>query len=409
MNITGIIAEYNPFHNGHLFQIKEARKNGADYIIVIMSGDFLQRGTPAIVDKYTRSEIALLNGADLIIELPVLFATGSAMYFARGAVSILDKLNVVNTLCFGCEADNTDSLLHATDFLFNETAEYQDKLQDLLKQGFSFPRAREMSMSSILGTESCDILSSPNNILALEYCLALKERASNITPFPLKRQGSNYHDTYILHPKFPSATAIRKLLSTETSLHAIEPYIPFNALSILQKKYEKSFPIVQNDFSSLLKYKLLLEASNGFANFADVPSSLSDKILKNINHFSDFDSFCQILKSKDITYARINRCLSHILLNITEETLQFYKNCDYVPYAKLLGFKKSSAPLLNTIKEKTQIPLISKLADADNLIPKDAHALLEQDILAANIYESVVSEKYHISYINEFSQKIVIR
>lgn len=408
MNITGIIAEYNPFHNGHLYQIKKAHKEGADYIIIIMSGDFMQRGTPAIVDKYTRAKMALLNGADLVIELPVLFATGSAQYFARGAVSLLDKLNVVDTLCFGCETDNETQLLRAVDFLFNETEEYKRELQVLLKQGLSFPKAREKAMQSILGDETAFILSSPNNILAIEYCLALRERNSKITPLPLKREGQGYHDLALNNSEYPSATAIRRLLIKSMSSQVLDQYVPSNIIPILHERYHKTFPIVQNDFSALLKYKLLLESSNGLMNFADVPTSLSDKIIKNLNLYSNFGSFCQILKSKDITYSRINRCLTHILLHITEDTLSFYKNNDYAHYARILGFKSSSVPLLSNIKAHTEIPLISKMADAFNLIPDEVYSQLEHDILASNIYESVVSERYQKPFQNEYTQKLVI-
>ena len=408
MNITGIIAEYNPFHNGHLYQINKAHKEGADYIIIIMSGDFMQRGTPAIVDKYTRTRMALLNGADLVIELPVLFATGSAQYFARGAVSLLDKLNVVDTLCFGCETDNVTQLLRAVDFLFNESEEYKKELQVLLKQGISFPKAREKAMQSILGDETSFLLSSPNNILAIEYCLALRERNSKITPLPLKREGQGYHDLQLNNSEYPSATAIRRLLIRSISSPVLDQYIPSNIISILHERYHKTFPIVQNDFSALLKYKLLLESSNGLMNFADVPTSLSDKIIKNLNLYSNFDSFCQTLKSKDITYARINRCLTHILLHITEDTLSFYKSNDYAHYARILGFKSSSVPLLSNIKAHTEIPLISKMADAFNLISDEVYSQLEHDILASNIYESVVSERYQKPFQNEYTQKIVI-
>ena len=408
MSVTGIIAEYNPFHNGHLYQINEVKKLGAEYIIVVMSGDFVQRGSPSIADKYIRTKMALQNGADLVLELPVLYATGSAQYFARGAISILDKLNVVNNLCFGCEASNTNLLLDAAKFLSKESPQYKKELQDNLKLGYSFPKSRELVITNLLGNEISSVLSSPNNILALEYCLAIIERNSNMIPLPLKRKGNQYHESNLTASSFPSATAIRNKLENASFPEEIKDYVPENVYDILQTLYKKNFPIIQNDFSSILKYKLLLEEANGFQTFVDITSSLSDKIRKNINQFRYFDQFCECLKSKDITYTRINRCLTHILLHITEETLNFYKGKDYTDYARILGFRQSALPLLSMIKENSNFLLLSKLADGKKNISDEFYSLLDYDILSSHIYESVVSEKYKVPFQNEFTRQIVI-
>ncbi len=407
MNVTGIIAEYNPFHNGHLYQIQKVRENGADYIVVVMSGDFLQRGVPAMMDKYARAKMALQNGADLVIELPALYATGSAWYFARGGVSLLDKLNVIDTICFGCESDTPQSILQSADILAKESDDFKREMQKALKAGNSFPKARELALKKIANIKYPSDLSNPNNILALEYCLALKERNSNISPYPIKREGSSYHDTALTAGNNPSASAIRELLMASPCHDKLISYVPQSVYDILTSGYNKQYPICQNDFSSLLKYKILLEGNNGFEKFGDISASLSDKIIKYSNQFTTFDSFCQLLKSKDITYSRISRSLIHILLHITQEQYNYYKSHDYTYYARILGLKKEASPLLSQIKKKTSIPLISKLADSAGLLSDEAQSLFELDILSSHIYESVVSERYQTAFQNEYTRQII--
>lgn len=407
MNVTGIIAEYNPFHNGHLYQIQKARENKDDYIVVVMSGDFMQRGTPAIIDKYARANMALLCGADLVLELPALYATGSAWYFARGAVSMLDKLGCVNSLCFGCETDDTSYIMQAADILINETSDFKSELQKNLKNGIAFPKAREIALNKISSVTFPSDLSCPNNILALEYCLAIKERNSMIIPNPIKREGTSYHEEMVSSAVNPSATAVRKLLNKNSFDESIADFVPPKVYEILKEHYHKTYPIEMNDFSSLLNYKLLLEGSKGFTDFYDIPESLSDKIIKNCNHFRSYDDFCSLLKSKDITYSRINRGLTHILLHIMEETAAYYKNMDYTCYARILGLKKEASSLLSVIKKNASIPLISKLADAPHILPDYAMPLLNLDILSSHIYQSVVSELYHVPFQNENTRQII--
>ena len=315
MKITGIIAEYNPFHNGHLYQINKVKENGADYIVIVMSGNFLQRGTPAILDKWTRTRMALLCGADLVIELPAVFATASAQYFARGGVSILDKLGCVDTISFGCESDDIDLIQTLSSYLLSEPDVYKENLQKYLREGNSFPKARELTLRECLSPEAAAFASSPNNILALEYCIALLERNSSMNILPIKRKGSGYHDSSIEKDSFASATAIREIM--EKSLFDIkerndesafplelQTHIPNSVYSIICEK--KNEYVRQNDFSSLLQYKLLTEGNSDLERFADVSPDLSDKIRKNLRHYQNYDSFCELLKSKEITYSRIN-------------------------------------------------------------------------------------------------------
>lgn len=415
MNVTGIIAEYNPFHNGHLHQIEQVKKNGADYVVIVMSGNFLQRGTPAILDKWSRAQMALSCGADLVIELPAVFATASAQYFARGGVSILDKLGCVETISFGCESDDISMIQTLSSYLSEEPDYYKVKLQNHLREGNSFPKARELALAECLSPEAAAFASSPNNILALEYCIALFERNSTMNILPIKREGSGYHDTQLYKSEFASATAIREILkktiennnTCNNSLLSTEldAYLPEAVYSILTKK-ENNY-ITQNDFSSLLHYKLLTEGNYSLAKYADVTEDLSDKIRKNLRHYCDYTGFCELLKSKELTYSRINRALTHILLNITQEMYKNAKSNDYAGYARILGFRKDSAPLLSEIGKKTTIPLISKLADAPKTLNEHGLQTLEHDILCSHVYESIVATKKGMAINNEYQREII--
>lgn len=415
MKITGIIAEYNPFHNGHLYQINQAKKNGADYIIIVMSGNFLQRGTPAILDKWSRTQMALSCGADLVIELPTVFVTASAQYFARGGVSILDKLGCVDTISFGCESDDISMIQTLSSYLLKEPYDYKENLQNCLREGNSFPKARELALAECLSPEAAAFASSPNNILALEYCIALLERHSSMNIFPIKRKGNGYHDTQLDKSKFASATAIREILEKTIDdknncpnsflSNELKDYLPESVSSILAEK-ETNY-VTQNDFSSLLHYKLLTEGNSSLTKYADITEDLSDKIRKNLRHYRDYNSFCELLKSKELTYSRINRALTHILLNITQEMYDDVKTNDYARYARILGFRKEATPLLSEIGKTTTIPLISKLADASKLLSDREKKYLEHDIFCSHVYESMVASKTGNAAKNEYQREII--
>ena len=276
MNVIGIIAEYNPFHNGHAYQIAHVRKNlHADYIVVAASGDYVQRGEPALLDKYTRARMALSSGADLVLELPVLWSTASAELFADAGISLFEKTGCVNGICFGAESGDLALLRRIADVLADEPADLKASLKHNLKSGNTFPKAREAALLSYfadaadqdgalpVSTETLSsLLASPNNILALEYLKSLRRRASSITPYLLKREGAAYHETSIRSgaSEVPaSASAIRHTLfaggagASEDSADGILHHaMPQEALSILQD-YRADFPLLcANDFSSIL-------------------------------------------------------------------------------------------------------------------------------------------------------------
>lgn len=415
MNVTGIIAEYNPFHKGHLYQLSTLPKSDDNYIIVIMSGDFVQRGTPAILDKWTRAKMALSQGVDLVIELPAVFATASAQYFAGGGVSVLDKLGVVNHLCFGCESDSAALLTKTADYLSKEPSEYKKELTSYIKEGNSFPKARELALQKMLGDEVIPLISSPNNILALEYCIALSERNSSILPLPVKRTGSGYHEEDLQTSLFPSATAIRSTLSegvregdaiSAPTAQNLKEYLPSEVYDILSVNKEKLL-LSQNALSLLLKYKLL-SCKNPLDTYADITPDLAGKIRNKLNQYETFSQFADILKSKDLTHARITRGLTHILLDITQDMYASVKENDYANYARVLGFRKRALPLLSEIGKNTSIPLITKLADARSLLSEQNYTFLEHDIFCSHVYESVVADKTGKPFQNEFTRQIII-
>lgn len=411
MNICGIVAEYNPFHNGHLHHIQEARKlTDAEYIIVIMSGNFMQRGTPALMDKYTRAKAALSCGADLVLELPSVYATGSAEYFALGSVSLLDKLGVVTHMCFGSECGDICLLSKAAQIIFREPQNYQKSLLSHIRSGKTYPAARSAALLEVSPelSSSISFLSSPNNILGVEYIKSLLRLNSPIIPITLTRSGSDYHDKRLgIHQS--SATALRQALQSHIPLQELRHQMPQEAYTITEQYLQTTSPMFINDFSEILYYKLLSEKEQGFTEYLDVSQALSDRICNNLYKFDGIDAFCQLLKTKEITYSRISRCLFHILLNIKKEHLQqCIDKLNLTPYAKILGFRKDSTPLLKEIDNHTSIPLLSKLADANRILTPEAYALCQKEVLINDIYSCIRASKNKVPMINEFSTPIVI-
>ncbi len=410
MKVNGIVAEYNPFHNGHKYHLERSKqKNNADYTIIAMSGNFMQRGAPAILNKYTRAEMALESGADLVLEIPSFYAICSAEYFANGAVTMLDKLGIVDTLCFGSECGNEHILGLIANILLEEPDEYKVRLKIKLRQGLSYPLARSQALLEYCpDLSTCmDVFSKSNNILGIEYIKAIRRRNSIITPTTTKRVGADYHDNR-LGTFQCSALAIREAIFSNPDSTLLEEHMPSTAYTLMKNFWEGTPPINCDDFSLALHYKLLTEPNYDFSKYVDVTKDLSDRIGKNLYKFTSFRSFCELLKSKEVTYTRISRCLMHILLNMDKESLARYASLDYVPYARVLGFRKSATPLLSAIKEHSSIPLIVKLADANKVLSEDAFEMFQRDISISNIYNSAVANKSGRPMINEYSTPIII-
>ncbi|MBR6770741.1 MAG: nucleotidyltransferase [Lachnospiraceae bacterium] len=426
MKITGIVAEYNPFHYGHQYHLQQAKEHtGADFCIVVMSGNFMQRGVPAIIDKYSRTRMALSHGADLVLELPCCYATGSAEFFALGAVSLLDRLGCVDSLCFGSETGHLPLLSRIAHLLLEEPAIYRQILQDSLKEGCTFPQARSRALEACLPDipEVKEVLSSPNNILGIEYLKALAKRHSSIHPYTIERTGSGYHASHLpaAENDFASASAIRNALTDGMELESaasikegffmpatIQRYVPPSVYQILENAWQQQFPICSKDFSLLLQYRLLLEASQDYTAYQDITPALDRRIRKYLNQFQNFEQFAALLKSKDLTYSRVCRGLLHLLLDMTDDELAAFCTEDYVFYGRLLGFRHQSKGLFHQIKQHTSIPLLSKMAKASHSLTETGMTMLEQDVRAAHIYESVVSSQYSRPFFHEYSRQLVI-
>ncbi len=449
MKIAAVIAEYNPFHNGHLYQLNTIRETlGADRIIVVMSGNFTQRGIPAMVDKFDRCNMALENGADVVFELPVYYATGSAEFFAQGAVSLLDKLGVVDILHFGSEEGTIDTLFSCAKVLADEPDSFKQSLQSALREGLSFPSAQakalseELAKSDILTNQNTlsQAIALPNNTLGIEYIKALLRQKSTITPATLKREGNQYHELTLSDEQLASANAIRSFLyelsqDTETSclsttgqnqkrklsaissntkkadFVALQNQLPSSVYDFLVDKSNHDF-LFSDDFSTILYYKLLseLQSGKGLESYYDVAGPISDVITKNLSGFTTLSDFCLSCKSKNLTYNRIHRCLTHILLDLKQEQITQYKANDYASYARLLGFTEQGKDVLKAIKANSSIPVITKLPNAlKDLTNPVALSSLQADIHASQLYYMMQGQKFGHVAKNEYRREIIKR
>ena len=415
INVTGIAAEYNPFHNGHAYQIREARKiTGADYCVAVISGDFVQRGEVSVFSKYLRTKMALLSGADLVLEIPSIFAVSSAEDFAAGSVALLDELGVVTHLCFGSETGESGNFMDAAKILANEPAAFSEKLKEGLQNGLTWPQARVQALNEFMPDgEIAPLLDTPNNLLGVEYCKALIKRNSPITPVTVKRKGNGYHSEE-LDGETASASAIRKGIFTRdgdlsangSGDTAFLSQVPEEIRSLFQTE----LPLQANALSEMLNYRLLTLNRDHvpFSTFADVSKDLSDRLEHFLYEQESFEERIFQLKTRQYTYTRISRCLLHILLGITDEMILAGKAAGYAPYARILGFRKDKADLLGKIKKHTRIPLVTKTADASRMLSGTAKMLFEQDLYASHVRQSLLAAKTGQPVRNEYTQPICI-
>ncbi len=410
IKVNGIIAEYNPFHNGHGYQLQDAKfQTGADYNVIVMSGNFMQRGAPALLEKFRRTEMALRNGADLVLELPILYSVSSADYFAAGAVALLDKLGMIDYLCFGSECGDIASLQPIADILAEEPAEFSSSLKEYLKLGLSYPIARTNALMRFRpDLNDCrDILASANNILGIAYLKALRHRESTITPVTTRRTSSDYHDR-MLNTHQSSSLALRQAIYAGRHPQALASQMPESAFEILSDALSEGETLQSNDLSAALHYKLLMEADTGYADYMDVSEELSDRIRNCLCEFTDFHAFCNLLKTKDRTYTRISRCLMHILLDIKKDDFEHFRQADYISYARVLGFRKDAEELLSAIKKSARIPLITKLADAQQILDETGLAMLNKELRMNAVYKSAAAIKSGRPMVSEYRSPLVI-
>ena len=377
MNVVGIIAEYNPFHKGHAYQIQKAKEQcGAEFAVVVMNGDFVQRGEPAIFDKYTRTKEALLGGADLIFELPVRFGLSSAGDFAMGGILALNALPFVTHLCFGTETGDLTPLLQAASFLCDEPDSYRTRVKHFVKQGILYPKARSLALAAESGlpTETWD---SPNNILGLEYCVALQKLHSKIKPFTIRREGQGYHDndTPALSD-FPSATFLRKQI---------------------RKAGEKE-NLSLSDFSSLIGYSLL--TAKDLCRIKDITPDLSDRIRNELPKYREINEFVKTIKNPSLTTGRIKRSFFQCLFDIEKEE-------PVMPYLRVLGMKKEASSLLSQ-KENASCQILTKLAFDVPKMDDTAKKLFAKDLLASDLYRLVFCHKYNQTLPNEYQHSPIV-
>lgn len=377
MNVVGIIAEYNPFHEGHAYQIQKAKEQcGAEFAVVVMNGDFVQRGEPAIFDKYTRTKEALLGGADLIFELPVRFGLSSAGDFAMGGILALNALPFVTHLCFGTETGDLTPLLQAATFLCDEPDSYRTRVKHFVKQGILYPKARSLALAAESGlpTQTWD---SPNNILGLEYCVALQKLHSKIKPFTIRREGQGYHDndTPALSD-FPSATFLREKI---------------------RKAGEKE-NLSLSDFSSLIGYSLL--TAKDLCRIKDITPDLSDRIRNELPKYREINEFVKTIKNPSLTTGRIKRSFFQCLFDIEKEE-------PVMPYLRVLGMKKEASSLLSQ-KENASCQILTKLAFDLPKMDDTAKKLFAKDLLASDLYRQVFCHKYNQTLPNEYQHSPMV-
>lgn len=422
MKHIGIIAEYNPFHNGHQYQLQKAKELFPDKkIIVIMSGDFVQRGEPAIFNKYLRTKCALLSGADIVLELPPRFSTASAEHFASSAVLALAATSVVDTLCFGAEHDDMDTFLKIADFLITEPEDYRTLLKHHLKSGLSFPKARSLALCTCLQDDFCEtVLRQPNNILGIEYLKAVLKYHLPLAPYILKRQGSGYHDLSLENPLCSASSLRNKIGQCQKNTHfadkgntcGITPlsqignYIPAPAkLALTSSEYAK--PLFLSDFYPFLQYALW-QNTDHLDTYFEMPKELARQLSACLQYPSDIEELLNRLSCKNYTTTRIRRALLNILLNQKSGEMQKAKQENYITYLRLLGFTASSSPILKEMKTTCTIPIINKVTDSKKILSEASCSLFEKDIQISTLYKQAFFNKYGIETPSEYEQSVII-
>lgn len=392
--ILGIITEYNPFHNGHLYHLKESKKQtNCQYSICVMSGNFTQRGSTSIIDKWSKAKMAIQNGVDLVIELPTLYAISSAENFAYGAIKVLDSLNIVTDISFGTESNNINLLDNISHLLLTEPEEFKALLNEELGKGVSFPKAREIACTKYLQKNSPEnislynnILSSPNNILGIEYLKALKKLNSKITPHIINRIESD-HNSIDIKNNIVSSSAIRNIISKNQNLEILKNLMPENSYNILIENFESGHIVTDiSGFEKEIIYSLRQMSTQDISKLADVKEGLEYKIKDAANSCNNLDTFFDIVKSKRFTHTRLQRILLYSLLNITKEDMLLSKKI--TPYIHVLGLNSNGRNLLSQIsKTNPELRIITSVKKFENTCTDlNLKHILEKDILATNIY-----------------------
>lgn len=409
MKAVGLVTEYNPFHNGHLYHLNKAMElTGADISVAVMSGDFVQRGEPAVLDKYTRASMALNSGVNLVVELPVNYAVSSAESFAAGALKVLDYIKA-DSIAFGSESGDIERLSKLAHILCDNEDVLYKEISKYTANGISYAAARQKVVEKLMDKDTAAMLTSSNNILAVEYLKAIIKNNYAIKPYTVQRQGDAYNDTDI-RSDYASATALRGNLKTDN----ISKYIPVKAGLILSSNTNYIYP---DDITEALFIRLLdiLFASNYDKNvfienvmqYPDVSKEIAGRLYKSAmdmitrtvpqwagskydGAFS-FGSLCEHIKTKEVPLSRIKRALVRITLGLDKKHMEKYVN---EPYIRVLGFDKKGQEYLSYIRKTVEVPLITKTADYKEMLLDDIHA--------ANIYNTLVAGKYGVKELGDF-------
>ena len=390
--VLGIIAEYNPFHNGHMYHLQKAKEqSGAQYCICVMSGNFVQRGNTSIVNKWKKAEMALLNGVDLVIELPTIYSVASAEGFSLGAIKLLNNLKIVDAISFGTETSDFAALNNISSIVNEEPMKYKSILNSELKKGLSFPKARENALMLYLNDNKRydNILNTPNNILAIEYLKALKKIKSTIQPITIRREKVYYNDNVIVD-EFASATAIRKLLKNE-EFSEIRKVVPKSTYQILEKETELGNVVLDlSRYEKEIIYNLRRMTVSEIAELPDVNEGLEHSLKNAANYSNDITNLINIVKTKRYTVTRIQRILICALLGITKRDVGMAKKAE--PYIRVLGFNEKGKELISRINKQnpkaTVITSVKKFQDKNNnnKNSKIYKRLLDIDIFSTNVY-----------------------
>ncbi len=387
-NVVAIIGEYNPFHNGHAYHIQKTKElTNADFVIAIISGSFVQRGNVSLIDKWSKADMALLNGVDLVIELPTVYSISSAENFAEGAIKILNSLKIVDTLSFGSEFCDLEVLEKIADVLIQEPPEFKTLLEHELSKGVSFPKARENALLMYLNDirKYANILSSPNNILAIEYLKALKRTKSKMKPLAVQRVNVGYNELETKN-NFASATAIRKKIIDNTPA-GISKLMPPTSYKILYNSIKKGHYVKDiSSFEKEITYSLRRMYTDEIADLPDVTEGLENSIQDAADSCNTLSEFMNIVKSKRYTSTRIQRILLYALLGITKDDMKASHKIQ--PYVRILGMNEKGKKLLSEIsRSNPKLNVITSVKKfMDSKPNQDLENMLNIDINATNIY-----------------------
>ncbi|MCX7708548.1 MAG: nucleotidyltransferase [Clostridia bacterium] len=417
MKVLGLIVEYNPFHNGHAYHLEEAVKlSGADYVVCVMSGNFIQRGEPAIVNKWARTQMALEAGVDLVIELPLVYAMGSAEYFAFGAVKLLDSLGVTDYLCFGSEHGSIEALESIADILINEPPAYQEILKAQMNTGISYPSAREKALTEYCKTmdlpaEIENIIGSSNNILGIEYLKALKKLSSRITPLTIQRVSNDYH-TREITGSISSATAIRNHIknndSSDFAFKQLKETLPTSIANILEKEFEAGRgPVFQDHFEAQIFVTLRKSPVSEIASLCYVAEGLENRLRKASEQSGTLEALIESVTTKRYPRTRVQRILFNALLGITTDEFNTFNSFGGPQYIRVLGFNHRASSLMSQINKKASLPVIMKVADFKHSCNPLLKRMLEIESLATNIYVLAYKNPEFRKAGQEFTQNII--